>query len=253
MRLLSAGVIAASLFATAAHADLAIVVDKATQRMTVTIDGQQKYVWPVSTGKVGHFTPVGQFKPFRMEIDHKSDEFDDAPMPHSVFFTRQGHAIHGSYNTKQLGQVASSGCVRLAPQNAALLFSLVKQHGLTKTQISIDGDERQAIAAAARRGGPQVAAAAPAPQAPAANQGVSVWPNPFAPFTAPRTEPAPVAAVQPRPDRRGQAQAQARPQQPRQAYYYDERNPRGYYAQQPVYQAQPVQAPARAYPRYYQW
>lgn len=263
MRFLSVSAVMATLLLAvpAAHAELAIVVDKASQRMVVTIDGQQKYVWPVSTGKVGHFTPVGDFKPFRMEIDHKSEEFDDAPMPHSVFFTRQGHAIHGSFNTKQLGMVASSGCVRLAPANAALLFGLVKKHGLNATKIKIDGDERVAIAAARRNGkyrGPdpdqippqQAQALQPAQQA-------SVWPNPFAPFAERRPEQvaAPVAPQQqPRSAQRQQPQAQARPR--RETYVYDERVPRRYYAEEPVqyYGTRPAQPPQQAaYPRYYRW
>ena len=35
----------------AAHADLLIAVDKSTQRMTVTVNGQQIYDWPVRRGK----------------------------------------------------------------------------------------------------------------------------------------------------------------------------------------------------------
>ena len=58
-----------------------------------------------------------------MERDHYSKEWDDAPMPHSIFFTTRGHAIHGSFDTKRLGSPASHGCVRLAPANAKRLFS----------------------------------------------------------------------------------------------------------------------------------
>jgi hypothetical protein len=42
--------------------------------MTVTVDGNQLYDWPVSTGGGGYDTPIGSFKPFRMEIDHRSEE-----------------------------------------------------------------------------------------------------------------------------------------------------------------------------------
>jgi hypothetical protein len=34
----------------AVHADLLIEVDKSAQRMTVTVNGEQLYNWPVSTG-----------------------------------------------------------------------------------------------------------------------------------------------------------------------------------------------------------
>ena len=64
--------------------------------MTVAVDGVERYHWPVSTGNPSHETPNGSFRTFRMEEDHFSKEFDDAPMPHSIFFTKVGHAIHGT-------------------------------------------------------------------------------------------------------------------------------------------------------------
>ena len=70
------------------------------------------YDWPVSTGQRGYDTPAGVFKPFRMEKDHFSREWDEAPMPYSIFFTMDGHAIHGSFDIKRLGRPASHGCVR---------------------------------------------------------------------------------------------------------------------------------------------
>jgi hypothetical protein len=128
-----------SLAASSASAALLIKVDKSAQTLTVVRDGRTLHAWPVSTGKAGHKTPSGNFTTFRMEADHFSKEWDDAPMPHSVFFTKQGHAIHGSYDVKRLGSPASHGCVRLAPANAATLFSLVKQEGLPNTQVVLTG------------------------------------------------------------------------------------------------------------------
>jgi hypothetical protein len=60
-------------------------------------------------------------------------------MPHSIFFTGEGHAIHGSFYTKSLGRRASHGCVRLAPDNAAKLFALVKKAGMKNTTITVGG------------------------------------------------------------------------------------------------------------------
>ena len=54
-------------------------------RLTVARDGQTLHSWPVSTGKTGHATPSGKFTTFRMEAVHFSKEWDDAPMPHSIF------------------------------------------------------------------------------------------------------------------------------------------------------------------------
>jgi lipoprotein-anchoring transpeptidase ErfK/SrfK len=45
-----------------------------------------------------------------------SKQWDNAPMPHAVFFTKEGHAIHGTYEVKRLGKPASHGCVRLSTE-----------------------------------------------------------------------------------------------------------------------------------------
>lgn len=116
-----------------------IIVSKPGQKMTVKVDGVTEYVWLVSTGAGKYETPTGTWRPFRMEEEHYSKEWDDAPMPHSIFFTGEGHAIHGSFHVKSLGRKASHGCVRLAPANAAILFDLVQQAGYKNTSVTIKG------------------------------------------------------------------------------------------------------------------
>jgi hypothetical protein len=116
-----------------------ITINKVSQKMTVRVDGKVKHVWPVSTGTSGYDTPSGSFRPFRLEEDHFSAEWDNAPMPHSIFFTGEGHAIHGTDYVGSLGRRASHGCVRLAPGNASKLFALVRQSGFKNTSISIKG------------------------------------------------------------------------------------------------------------------
>jgi len=136
----------------AAHAAVLIHVDKAAQTMTVSVDGKERYVWKVSTGMAAYDTPDGQFQAFRMERDHFSREWDDAPMPYSIFFTQEGHAIHGSYDIKHIGRPASHGCVRLAKENAAVLFDLVKEQGLKNTRVVLTGEiPTGATATVARR------------------------------------------------------------------------------------------------------
>lgn len=108
----------------------------------MSVDDQPRHAWSVSTGKAGHETPVGTFTPSRLVKDHASKEWDNSPpMPHSIFFTHRGHAIHGSNATRSLGRPASHGCVRLAPANAATLFALVRSGGMRNTRIVIQGDE----------------------------------------------------------------------------------------------------------------
>jgi hypothetical protein len=116
-----------------------IIINKVSQKMTVKVDGDTEYVWPVSTGAPGYETPGGTYKPFRMEAEHFSKEWDDAPMPHSIFFTSRGHAIHGSYYVKSLGRRASHGCVRLHPDNAKILFSLVRENGMSNPSVTLRG------------------------------------------------------------------------------------------------------------------
>jgi hypothetical protein len=60
-------------------------------------------------------------------------------MPHSIFFMKDGHAIHGSYEVKNLGNPLSHGCVRISPGNAATLYALVAKNGLENTQVVLSG------------------------------------------------------------------------------------------------------------------
>jgi hypothetical protein len=148
MRALFACIVAASILSPVAtvHAKVLVTINKSTQRMTVSVDGEPLYNWAVSTGRAGRDTPSGQHRAFRMEKDHYSKEWDDAPMPNSIFFTRVGHAIHGTYDTAKIGSPASAGCVRLEPENAETLFALVEEQGVLNTTVEIAGDLRVALA-----------------------------------------------------------------------------------------------------------
>ena len=75
-----------------------------------------------------------------------SKEFDNAPMPHSIFFMKDGHAIHGSYEVKNLGKPVSHGCVRISPQNAAILYELVRANGLENTKVVLTGSSPGEVA-----------------------------------------------------------------------------------------------------------
>ncbi|MDO9439670.1 MAG: L,D-transpeptidase, partial [Beijerinckiaceae bacterium] len=66
-----------------------------------------------------------------------SRKYDWSPMPYSIFF-HHGYAIHGSNEVSRLGRPASHGCIRLSPQNAAVLFELVKRN-VSDTRIVITG------------------------------------------------------------------------------------------------------------------
>jgi L,D-transpeptidase catalytic domain len=153
MRLPRLVLLAAALaLAPAASASAAILVsiDKSAQQMIVSVDGETRYTWPVSTGRPGYDTPNGAYSTLWMDREHYSREWDDAPMPYSIFFTKKGHAIHGTYH-RSLGQPVSHGCVRLSVKNAAALWALVKQHGRANTTVVLTGETPDTGTAVARR------------------------------------------------------------------------------------------------------
>jgi lipoprotein-anchoring transpeptidase ErfK/SrfK len=113
-----------------------INIDKTNQTLTDFLDGVETYDWPVSTGKTGYSTPSGTYSATSMNEIWYSKQWGNAPMPHSIFFVKDGHAIHGSNDVKNaqqsalaaagaerdLGKPASNGCVRLLPENAATIY-----------------------------------------------------------------------------------------------------------------------------------
>jgi lipoprotein-anchoring transpeptidase ErfK/SrfK len=109
---LLAAFLCALALTTSASAAIVVDINRAAQRMAVTVDGAPRYNWRVSTARRGYITP------------------------HSIFFYG-GFAIHGSYEISHLGRPASHGCVRLDPGNAAILFGLVQREGMAATTIVI--------------------------------------------------------------------------------------------------------------------
>jgi lipoprotein-anchoring transpeptidase ErfK/SrfK len=125
-----------------AKADVFIVVNKSSQRMSVVVDGRERYRWPVSTGRDGG-PPSGAYSPDRMERTWYSRRYNWSPMPHAIFF-HKGYAIHGTGYVSQLGQPASHGCARLHPSHAAELFALVRHQGMRHTRIVVSSSARYA-------------------------------------------------------------------------------------------------------------
>jgi len=128
----------------AAQAAIVVTVDKSAQQLTVNVDGVTRYQWPVSTGRWGYNTPVGSYRPQRLERQWYSRKYDWSPMPYSIFFNG-GYAIHGSNEISRLGRPASHGCIRLHPSNAAILFDLVARN-TGNTRIEITGSAPEPMA-----------------------------------------------------------------------------------------------------------
>lgn len=111
-------------------------IDISKQRMMVLVDGRETFEWKVSTAGKGYVTPTGSFKPTRMHRMWYSRKYDNARMPHSVFF-HGGYAVHATPHVKRLGSPASHGCIRLHPDNASDFYELVQAFGPSNTSIVI--------------------------------------------------------------------------------------------------------------------
>src|SRR6056297_1134719 len=122
--------------ALAAAEEVLVRIDLSDQEMTVLVDDRVEGVWPVSTARAGKFTPIGLYHVQWMKRMHYSTLYNNAPMPHSLFFSGN-FAIHGTDQTERLGTPASAGCVRLHPENAARLYTLVLKKGRANTLIEI--------------------------------------------------------------------------------------------------------------------
>jgi lipoprotein-anchoring transpeptidase ErfK/SrfK len=140
---------------------LAIDIDLTRQAMTIKEHGKVVGSWPISSGREGYRTPTGTFRPLWQSRMWYSRKYDNAPMPHAVFFNG-GVAMHATQATGMLGRPASHGCIRQSPANAAKTYALVSKHGNSHTRIVVRGQPRDAEPAIARRSrggeGVQVAA-----------------------------------------------------------------------------------------------
>jgi lipoprotein-anchoring transpeptidase ErfK/SrfK len=127
-------IVAMMLLSTPALAETNITISKSHQMMQVDTD-EGTYQWPVSTARKGYYTPTGTFTPYSLQPMHYSKKYDNAPMPHSIFFSG-GYAIHATPHVGNLGRPASHGCVRLSPSHAATLYGIVS-HDRNNTTIRI--------------------------------------------------------------------------------------------------------------------
>lgn len=111
-------------------------VSVATQTMHVYLDGQLRYEWPVSTAREGKYTPRGEWTPQWLSRWHRSSRYNNTPMPFAIFYDGD-YAIHATESISRLGRPASAGCVRLHPDNAELLFSMVQREGMENMRVVV--------------------------------------------------------------------------------------------------------------------
>ena len=139
----------ATLAARAAGPDIAIEIDLAAQKARLLHDGGVVYESPISSGRSGHRTPVGNFAVLQKDEDHLSTLYGKivdaggrtvvlgadsgmavprggrcvpAPMHHFLRFDG-ATGLHAGYLP---GWPASHGCVRMPPAKAALFFNIAE-------------------------------------------------------------------------------------------------------------------------------
>jgi hypothetical protein len=99
------------------------IVSLRNQRITA-YDAKGWVLWaPVSSGQKGRETPAGIFSVIEKQVEHYSNLYDDAYMPHMQRITWSGIALHGG---PLPGHPASHGCVRMPYDFAKRLFGLTR-------------------------------------------------------------------------------------------------------------------------------
>lgn len=111
-----------------------IVVSLSDQRAYVYRDGVQIGESPVSTGMEGRETPTGTFTILEKQRFHRSNKYDNAPMPFMERITWYGVALHGG---RLPGYPASHGCIRLPQAFARKLFGVTS----VGAQVVVTDDE----------------------------------------------------------------------------------------------------------------
>jgi hypothetical protein len=111
--------------------------------LSVTIDLTHQLAWvyrgetliglsTISSGAAGYETPTGTFPILQKNLTHKSNLYDDAPMPFMQRLTWDGVALHAGAVP---GHPASHGCVRLPRGFAKLLYGATR----VGTTVTITG------------------------------------------------------------------------------------------------------------------
>ena len=115
---------------------MTIVVNLQAQRAYVYRNGVRIGASTVSTGKPGKETPTGVFTILQKDKDHRSNKYNNAPMPYMQRLTWDGIALHAG---NLPGHPASHGCVRLPLAFSEALFQATTK-GMT---VVITGDKPQ--------------------------------------------------------------------------------------------------------------
>jgi L,D-transpeptidase catalytic domain len=102
---------------------LQLVVSINTQKVTLFSNGVRVAQGPVSTGVLGHPTPMGVFSVIEKDRYHNSNIYSGAPMPYMQRITWSGVALHEGVLP---GHPASHGCIRMSHDFAMRLWPITK-------------------------------------------------------------------------------------------------------------------------------
>lgn len=109
-----------------------VVISLSRQMAYVYDEDQLIAASTVSTGTEEHPTPPGIFPILEKNRHHRSNKYNDAPMPYMQRLDWYGIALHAG---KLPGYPASHGCIRLPSEFAAKLFAATE----LGTEVMIGG------------------------------------------------------------------------------------------------------------------
>jgi hypothetical protein len=112
--------------ARAATGPVEIVIGLAEQRAWVFRGGTLIGVTTISSGMPGRESPIGRFQILEKKRDHRSNRYNDAPMPFMQRLNWYGVALHGGHVPNR---PASRGCIRLPMGFARALFGATELGG----------------------------------------------------------------------------------------------------------------------------
>ncbi|AXA84945.1 hypothetical protein DCD74_09890 [Lysobacter oculi] len=104
-----------------AEGAVVVIVSLPEQRAHIYRGGKRIGLSTVSTGSEGRETPSGHFEILQKKVMHRSNLYDDAPMPFMQRLTWDGIALHAGHVP---GYPASHGCIRLPRKLAESLYAV---------------------------------------------------------------------------------------------------------------------------------
>ena len=109
-----------------------VPADAGEERLVISLSDQLAYLYrgntlmavaTISSGEPGRDTPTGIFSVLNKKTMHRSQKYENAPMPFAQFIDQYGVALHAGHNP---GHPASHGCVRLPAKFAAKLYQVTR-------------------------------------------------------------------------------------------------------------------------------